>query len=85
MKLKPFWKTLSPAQRESLAERCDTTVGHLKNVVYGTRPCSESLAISLERESSGEVPCEETCPGADWAFLRGSTATPSTNASRKRA
>lgn len=80
--LKSFLDALSPADREDLASRCETTSGHLRNVAYGFRPCSERLAINLERESSGKVRCEQLCPGADWAVIRGSSVL---QTSRKRA
>jgi DNA-binding transcriptional regulator YdaS (Cro superfamily) len=74
MDLRKFVSPLSPAEREDFAERCETTWGHLKNVVYGFRPCSESLAINIDRESKGAVTCEELCPGVDWAHVRGSSS-----------
>ena len=42
----------------------------------------QSLAISIDRESGGQVPCETTRSDVDWAYLRGSTSTPLTVASR---
>jgi DNA-binding transcriptional regulator YdaS (Cro superfamily) len=71
--LKAFLDPLSPSDREELAERCETTAGHLRNVAYGFRPCSERLAINLERETNGELRCERLCPGVDWAFIRSSS------------
>lgn len=58
-------------EREAFAKRCETTKGHLTNVAYGQKPCREKLAIAIDRESLGVVPCESLCPGVDWAYLRG--------------
>jgi hypothetical protein len=55
-KLKAFWDDMTPADREVFAERCGTSVGHLRNLSYGYRTCAESLAIAIERESGGLSP-----------------------------
>lgn len=70
MDLKAYLETLSVADREKFAERCGSTAGHLRNVSYGYRPCGESLAIAIERESGRHVRCEELRPDVDWQFLR---------------
>ena len=41
--------------RRRFAERCETSLGHLKNVMYGLRPCAPDLAVSIERESGRSV------------------------------
>lgn len=71
MKLKDFLRTLSIDQKVEFARRCGTTLGHLRNVAGQHKTCAESLAINVERESFGAVTCEELCPGADWAYIRG--------------
>lgn len=76
MDLKSFFLSLKTEARADLAARCGTTLGHLRNVAYG-RVCGESLAINLERESGGIVSCEELRPDVDWAFLRGTRRTKS--------
>lgn len=58
--------------RVAFAERCGTTIGHLRNVAGGHKPCGETLAINVDRESDGAVSCEELCPSVDWAYLRNS-------------
>lgn len=70
MTLKDFYLSLSSEERIFLATRCDTTLGHLRNVAYG-KPCGEKLAVSIERESKGAVRCEDLRPDVDWAYLRG--------------
>lgn len=70
MDLKSYLSGLEPADRDRFAERCGTTIGHLRNVAYGCRTASEALAIAIDRESGGVVTCEESRPDVDWAYLR---------------
>ncbi|ANI16787.1 hypothetical protein A9C11_23690 [Pseudomonas citronellolis] len=56
---------------DELASKCGTSAGQLKQVAYGHRRASASLAIDLDRETGGVVACEETRPDIDWAYLRG--------------
>lgn len=79
MKLLDYLKTMGTEDRVGFALACATTIGHMNNVAYGYKPCSETLALAVERESGGVVPVEETCPKADWAVVRG---RPSTKARR---
>lgn len=60
--------------RDSFAARCGTSFDYLRQVGYGNRACTERLAINLERESGRMLVCEELCPEADWAFIRGAPA-----------
>lgn len=85
MTLKDFFRSMPVSDREAFAERCDTTVGHLRNVAYGLRPCGESLAINIDRESRGEVRCDELRPDVDWAYLLRSSTNSRLTISRKRA
>lgn len=55
MEFKPFFFGLSPAERESFARKCETSVGHLQNVAYGFRPASAELAVLIERNSKKRV------------------------------
>jgi DNA-binding transcriptional regulator YdaS (Cro superfamily) len=73
--LKSYWKSLSAQQRDELAAACETTSGHLANVVYECRTCSEKLAIALERETKGAIRCEDLRPDVDWAYLRSTGAS----------
>lgn len=66
MELKAYLKNLDPLGRESFAQRCATTLGHLRNVMYGYRPCSAELAADIERASGGAVTRKELRPH-DWA------------------
>lgn len=55
MDLKSFLSPLNAEARDEFARRCDTTRGHLQNVMYGLRPCATDLAVLIERESSQAV------------------------------
>ncbi|MBV2181709.1 MAG: helix-turn-helix domain-containing protein [Castellaniella sp.] len=65
-----FLNGRSVERQEAFAAACDTTVGYLRQVAYGNRQCSASLAIAIDRESAGRVPFEDLCPDADWAYVR---------------
>jgi len=74
MTLLDYIKPLDKPALESLAKRCNTTAGQLRQVAYGNRRASASLAIALDRETDGEIRCEVTRPDIDWAYLRNSAA-----------
>lgn len=78
--IKAYLIAMSMPEREDFAVRCSTTYGHLRNVAYGQKPCGESLAINVERESAGVIRCEMLRPDVDWAVLRKSSAEPSSRA-----
>lgn len=71
MNLKTYFMALPKERRDTFAALCGTTRGHLTNIAYGQKPCSEKLAIAIERESLGAVRCETLRPDVDWAYLRG--------------
>jgi len=71
MDLRTYLSKRTPDEREAFALACETTPGHLKNIGYGYKSCAEKLAIAIERESRGEITCEELRPDVDWAYLRG--------------
>lgn len=71
MTLLDYIKGLDKDQLEKLAAACDTSAGQIKQVAYGHRRASAALSIAIDRESCGVVPCEETRPDMDWAYLRG--------------
>ncbi|WP_314407389.1 YdaS family helix-turn-helix protein [Pseudomonas kuykendallii] len=73
MTLLDYIKTLSKDELERFATGCGTTVGQMKQVAYGNRRPNGGLAIAIDRETRGEVPCEMTRPDIDWAYLRGSS------------
>ena len=78
MVLKDFVNALPEAERIKFAERCGTTLGHLRNVMYEYKPASVELAVAIERESGAEVLCHELLdgfwvriPDADWPSALG--------------
>lgn len=75
MKLKEYLEGLVGASaRESFAERVGTSWGYLQHVASGRRKASGALAIAIERETNGDVPCEETCPDGDWGYIRSTSS-----------
>lgn len=75
IKLKEYIQSLSTPERVIFAEKCETTLKHLRNVSYGYKPAGESLCINIERESGGAVRCEDLRDDVDWEFLRGTSAS----------
>ncbi|WP_437881047.1 transcriptional regulator [Pseudomonas sp. LRF_L74] len=75
MTLIEYMKALDKEALEDFAKRCGTSVGQFKQVGYGHRRCSAGLAINIERESLGAVPCESLRSDIDWNYLRGRPAS----------
>ena len=71
MNLIDYMKPLTKAELDAFAEACETSAGQLKQIAYGHRRAGATLAISIDRYSSGQVPCEVLRPDIDWAYLRG--------------
>lgn len=69
MKLLDYIKGLNKEQLEAFAAGCSTTVGQIKQVAYGRRVGAE-LAIAIDRNTAGQVSCEELRPDIDWQYLR---------------
>jgi len=55
MDLKTFIAPLTLEQRQDFAAKCETTKGHLQNVMYGLKSCATDLAVLIERHSDGAV------------------------------
>lgn len=51
MDLKNYLSPLPADARDEFAKRCETTKGHLQNVMYGLKTCATDLAVLIERES----------------------------------
>jgi DNA-binding transcriptional regulator YdaS (Cro superfamily) len=74
MNLKAYLKTLDTSEQEDFAQRCETSLAYLKKIAggfAGANAPGEKLAINIERESCGQVPCEESRSDVDWAYIRG--------------
>lgn len=65
MPLKEHLKAYSREKRGELAVRCGTTLGHITNISYGYKNCSEKLAVAIERETFGAVTRRDLRPD-DW-------------------
>ena len=68
--LKIFLKPMKKEERTAFAIRCGTTLGNLNQIMYGNTPCGAALAISIDRESNGEIRCDDLCQSADYEYLR---------------
>lgn len=68
--LRLYLNSLSGDEQQRYAERCGTSVGYLRKALSIGQKLGESLAISLDRESGGQVPCEKLRPDVDWAYLK---------------
>ena len=65
MELKNYLGQMPTDQRDAFAMRCGTTMGHLRNVMYGYKSCATDLAVCIERESGLLVRRWDLRP--DWA------------------
>jgi hypothetical protein len=66
MELRDYLRSLpSDIERAAFATRCGTTLGHLRNVGYGYKPCATDLAVRIESETAGSVSRPEL--REDWA------------------
>lgn len=66
-----YFNALTPAQKVDFAKRCDTTVEYFRKVVSTRQQFGEKLCIAIERETDGEVRCEQIRDDVDWNYLRG--------------
>lgn len=57
-------------EQQAFAVRCGTTLGYLRKVLSTKQEIGPEIVIALERESGGEVRCEDLRPDVDWAYLR---------------
>jgi DNA-binding transcriptional regulator YdaS (Cro superfamily) len=76
-KLLKYLNALSREERAAYASACETTEGYLRKAVSRHQKFKAELCILLERESAGEVRCEDLLPDADWAYIRSQSCSPS--------
>lgn len=69
--LRAYLKTLTPDQQEAFAVRCGTTIGYLRKAMSKRQELGTEIVIAIERESGGQVRCEDMRPNVDWAYIRG--------------
>lgn len=67
MDLKTFVKSLPQSERQHFATEAGTTLGHLKNVMYGYQPASPAMAVAIERLTDGQVTRQDL--RSDWADI----------------
>lgn len=53
--LKALINPMSAEDRLAFAAKCEVSLGHLLNVMYGQRTCATDLAVHIERESGLRV------------------------------
>jgi DNA-binding transcriptional regulator YdaS (Cro superfamily) len=88
MDLKSFLAPKDSEARKAFASRCETSMGHLQNVMSGWRTCATDLAVSIERESEGSVRRWDMRPDdwhKHWPELIGAKGAPRLPKPAKRA
>jgi len=65
MELKTYFTQMTADERDVFAVNCKTSLGHLRNVMYGYKRCATDLAVHIERESKHQVTRPEL--RSDWA------------------
>ncbi len=69
--LKNFISSLgSEKERADFAEKCGSTLGHLRQIYYGNRSCDAGLAIEIEKNANQTVKCEDLRKDIDFSYLR---------------
>jgi DNA-binding transcriptional regulator YdaS (Cro superfamily) len=69
--LREYLNGLTTDEQSRFCARCKTSIGYLRKAISVGQKIGESLAIEIDRESSGAVRCEDLRPDVDWAYLRG--------------
>ncbi|URI11042.1 helix-turn-helix domain-containing protein [Aquincola tertiaricarbonis] len=70
-KLLAYLNGLSKEERTAFCDGCETTEGYLRKTISLGKKFGEGLCIAIERESRGQVRCEDLRQDTDWAFIRG--------------
>lgn len=69
--LKDFISSLGNDEaRCEFAEKCGTTLGHLRQIYYGNRSCDVGLAIEIEKNTDKTITCEDLRQDIDFSYLR---------------
>lgn len=69
--LRDYLNNLPVHDQKAFAARCGTTIGYLRKAMSAKHRLGETIVIAIERESAGEVRCEQLRPDVDWAYVRG--------------
>lgn len=71
LSLKSFIGSLPDEEtREEFAQKCGTTLGHLRQIYYGNRSCDAGLAIEIEKNTNQAIKCEDLRKDIDFLYLR---------------
>lgn len=68
--LKAYLSKMTVEERKAFAKACLTTLGNLQQIIYVNKKCGAALAIRIDKESEGKVPCDELCPDVDFDYVR---------------
>jgi DNA-binding transcriptional regulator YdaS (Cro superfamily) len=70
MLLKTYLRPMTVEGRAAFATACGSNYYQFLRIAYGNRRATPMLAMAIERQSHGEVTCEEMCPEFDWTYAR---------------
>jgi len=73
--LKAYLSKMTVEERKAFAKACLTTLGNLQQIIYVNKKCGAALAIRIDKESDGKVPCDELCPDVDFDYVRSQALT----------
>lgn len=71
-KLLRFLNSLPKGPRAEFIRACGTSEAYLRKAVSVRQKIGADLCILIDRESRGQVTCEDLRPDVDWAYLRAS-------------
>lgn len=69
VELLSYLKTMTPAKQDCFAQDVGTTIGQLKQIAYGVRPCKVEYAQRIDKLSKGKVDMRKLCPQLDYQHL----------------
>jgi DNA-binding transcriptional regulator YdaS (Cro superfamily) len=75
-KLLKFLNCKPKADQAEFAKACGTTINSMRTAIYKRTVFGSRLCIAIERESDGEVRCEDLDPAPDWEYMRCGGAGP---------
>lgn len=68
MELITYLNSLPPADRESFAARCSTSIGYLRKAVSAKQTIGPAICTAIEKASSGAVTRRDLRP-SDWWLI----------------
>ena len=69
-KLRTYLNHRTTDEQFHFARRCGTTIGYLRRRISDRGNIGPGIVMAIERESGGEVRCEDLRPYIDWSVLR---------------